>query len=144
MDTKLESARLAGSAKGGGRGKGSTSAKKDAKVSAPPIHIWFRTQWKENEEETISKYCDEDSAEAVKKSVLTNPTTKNKKGDALKTSIAGAYYTKHFSKRGAPTYQEEGHAALKKAHDELKASLEKGEGEADADADADADTESKD
>lgn len=127
LDTRLDSARLSGSAKGGGRAKGSggTNTKKENTPSAPPIHIWFINQWAEDEEDTVERYCDADNVEIIKKSVRANPTNKDKKDDVLKKAFARNYYTKHFSKRGADTYEEEGHNALKAAHSEFRKSLEK-------------------
>jgi len=125
LDTKMDSARFA--APKGGRAKGSgTSSKKDSAPAAPPIHIWFRQIWKEDEEGTTGKYCDEDCLEAIKKAIAANPKSKNKKGDMLKSALAGAYYTKHFAKRDSEHYQEEGHNTLKKDHESVQKEMEKG------------------
>lgn len=135
MNVKMNSARVAAPKGGRAKGTGGAGSKKEDKKTIPPIHILFRNLWKEDEEGTIEKFCKEDSVEAIRKAAMANPTIKNKKGDNLKSSIAGSYYTRHFAKRTSDAYEAEGHAALKKVHSELQAALdndsEGGEGDGD-------------
>lgn len=123
LDSKLDSARLA--APKGSRAKSSgTASKKDSNQTVPPIHIWFRSLWKDAEQDTIGKYCVKANVDAIVKAVEANPKNKGKKDVMLKSAIAGAYYTKHFAKRDSNDYEKAGHQALIKDHEALQKKLE--------------------
>jgi hypothetical protein len=131
LDAKMDSARLAAPKSSRAKGSGSSagSSKKNDGPEIPTINVWFRDQWKTNEEETIKKYCVPASVESIKKAIAAHPKLKSKKGDALKISIAGAYFTRYFAKRDSEAYEEKGHKALLADHTAMVEHM-KEEGEA--------------
>lgn len=139
LDSKLDSARLA--APKGSRAKSSgTAPKKERNHTAPPIHIWFCSLWKDSEQETISKYCVKANVDAVIKAVDADPRHKSKKDGMRKSIIARAYYTKHFAKRESNDYEEAGHKALMADHKAMQKKLaDDGESDAGDAGDADGD-----
>jgi hypothetical protein len=126
IETKLDSTRVAGAAKGRGASGKSTNKKDDEKtvVAPPAIGMWFKELWKEDREGTIEKYCDaakvEDSIAEVKK----NPTNAKKEGNALEAAVASYYYTKYFAKPSNAAFDRDGRDKLKTDHDALKAKIE--------------------
>jgi hypothetical protein len=140
LDTKVDAARLAAPKAGRAKGAGGTSSKKDAVVAVPSINLWFRQIWKEDEEDTIAKYCKAESVERIRENAAKDPRTKSKAEGALKGALAASYYAKHFAKRDGPDFEREGYNALKKDHDALQKQSSEGAADgADGTNDADGD-----
>jgi hypothetical protein len=138
LEKKIDSSRLAATAKSRGGTKGTTKKDDEKKPAVPSINMWFRQLWKSDPEGTIEQYCDADNAAAAEAAVKKNPSHAKKEGDALLSAIAGFYYTKHFAKPASADHEAENRKKLAADHTAMKEALEKGDGDGDGDADGDA------